>query len=181
MSNIKSAVTALVVLLFANVAKADPLTDALDEVFHPRGAVVAQTDVKSHKDAKRERTSVVFRVRGSLRDFIPGAHPRVVASTPAPPTTGGHVVWTSYYGHGEPLNRHTANGEVFNPGAMTAAHRTLPIGTKLLVSYHGRSVVVRVNDRGPAAWTGRSLDLTYGAARALGMGGLGWVKVARLS
>ncbi len=78
------------------------------------------------------------------------------------------TVLASYYGGGERLNKHTANGEVFRPNGLTAAHRTLPLGTKLLVSHGGKSVVVRVNDRGPAAWTGRQLDLSRGAAARLG-------------
>ena len=47
---------------------------------------------------------------------------------------------------------------------LTAAHRTLPMGTRLRLTYAGRSVVVRINDRGPAVWTGRSLDVSRGAA-----------------
>src|SRR6266567_5698612 len=55
----------------------------------------------------------------------------------------------------------TANGEHFYPDGLTAAHRSLPFGTRLRVTSiaTGRSVVVRINDRGPAAWTGRGLDL----------------------
>jgi rare lipoprotein A len=75
----------------------------------------------------------------------------------------------SWYGGGEYLNRHTANGERFNPRALTAAHRSLPFGTRLRVTYRGRSVVVRVNDRGPAKYTGRCLDLSRSAADAIGM------------
>ncbi len=78
----------------------------------------------------------------------------------------------SFYGGGprryEP-NSHTANGEKFNMWDLTAAHRTLPMGTRLLLTYGGRSVIVRVNDRGPAAWTGRSLDVSRGAATQLGL------------
>ena len=73
----------------------------------------------------------------------------------------------SFYGS-ESGNR-TANGERFNPHGMTAAHRTLPFGTRLRVCREHRCVVVRINDRGPARWTGRALDLSRGAARALGM------------
>lgn len=94
------------------------------------------------------------------------------------PAGPGHLMRASWYGGGERLSRHTANGERFNPGGFTAAHRTLPFGTRLRVSYGGRSVVVRINDRGPARWTGRSLDLSRGAARALGMGGSATVRVA---
>ncbi len=79
--------------------------------------------------------------------------------------------YTSYYGApGEKgLNKHTANGEVFRPRGYTAAHRTLPFGTKLRVHRGARYVDVRVNDRGPAEWTGRDLDLSYGAAQVLGI------------
>jgi rare lipoprotein A len=93
---------------------------------------------------------------------------------------------TSWYGGGprwmEP-NTHTANGERFNKWGLTAAHRTLPLGTRLLLSHGGRSVVVRVNDRGPAAWTGRSLDVSRGAATALGLiqSGTGKVNVTVLA
>lgn len=82
----------------------------------------------------------------------------------------------SYYGAGEYLHRHTANGERFDPQAMTAAHRTLPFGTRLQICY-AACAVVRVNDRGPAARTGRSLDLSLGAARAIGMTGAGAARV----
>lgn len=92
--------------------------------------------------------------------------------------SGARFVLASWYGGGERLNAHTANGERFNPGAMTAAHRTLPMGARLLVAYAGRSVVVRINDRGPARWTGRALDLSRAAARALGITGAGVARVA---
>ena len=75
----------------------------------------------------------------------------------------------SYYGrrfHG----RLTANGERFNMRAMTAAHKTLPFGTMVRVTNpsNGRSVVVRINDRGPFI-PGREIDLSRGAAEAIGM------------
>ena len=64
----------------------------------------------------------------------------------------------------------TASGEVFNPEGLTAAHRSLPFGTCLMVGnpQTGKSTVVRVNDRGPFT-EGMSLDLSAGAARAIGM------------
>jgi hypothetical protein len=108
---------------------------------------------------------------------------------PPPPSAGGTILdrvtqlLASFYGHGERLSRYTADGEVFDPDGFTAAHRTLPIGARLRVTYKGRSVTVRVNDRGPAAWTGRALDLSYGAARAIGLTdrGVGLVQVAILN
>jgi rare lipoprotein A len=91
---------------------------------------------------------------------------------------GASPMVASYYGSGEYLNALTASGERFKASGMTAAHRTLPFGTRLLVSRGGRSVVVRVNDRGPAAWTGRSLDLSRGAASRIGMLGAGVSRVS---
>ena len=79
----------------------------------------------------------------------------------------------SVYGYGR-----TANGEHVSPGALTAAHRTLPFGTMVRVTNKstGRSVVVRINDRGPFV-RGRIIDLTPAAARALGFSGLANVEV----
>jgi rare lipoprotein A len=76
----------------------------------------------------------------------------------------------SYYGN-ESGSR-TASGQRFNQNAMTAAHRTLPFGTKLRVTHGDRSVVVTINDRGPFI-RGRVLDLSTGAARAIGLTGTG--------
>jgi rare lipoprotein A len=72
----------------------------------------------------------------------------------------------------------TASGEPVSPSALTAAHRTLPFGTRVQVTdaQTGRSVVVRINDRGPFV-AGRIIDLTPAAARALGMSGLARVTV----
>lgn len=67
------------------------------------------------------------------------------------------------------LTSKTASGERMNPSAMTAAHRTLPFGTRLKVTNkkNGKSVIVRINDRGPFI-EGRVLDLSKGAANQLG-------------
>lgn len=62
----------------------------------------------------------------------------------------------------------TASGEPYNPHGYTAAHKTLPLGTDLVVNYGGRSVQVTVNDRGPYV-AGRELDLSRAAARDLGL------------
>lgn len=89
---------------------------------------------------------------------------------PAPPSvvsvSTGEASW---YGPGFYGNR-TANGEVFRPGTMTAAHRTLPFGTKVRVTnlWNGRSTVVRINDRGPFHGR-RVIDLAHGAASQLGL------------
>ena len=93
------------------------------------------------------------------------------------------TVRASWYGaKHEYLNKRTASGEPFNPAAMICAHRSLPFGARLRVAYRGRSVVVRVADRGPARRTGRSLDLSRAAADALGLtrAGVGVVSINRL-
>jgi rare lipoprotein A len=71
-----------------------------------------------------------------------------------------------------------ASGEKFNPSAMTAAHRTLPFGTRVRVtnSRNGRSIIVRINDRGQFVM-GRAIDLSSGAAQAIGMGCTGNVSM----
>lgn len=80
----------------------------------------------------------------------------------------------SYYGY----SGRTANGERHNAGAMTAAHRTLPFGTKVRVTNttNGRSVIVRINDRGPFV-RGRVIDVSTAAANALGFRSRGVARV----
>jgi len=90
----------------------------------------------------------------------------------APSSGSGHSFsgMASYYGN-ESGSR-TASGQRFNQNALTAAHRTLPFGTKLRVTHGGRSVVVTINDRGPFV-RGRVLDLSTAAAREVGLTGAG--------
>jgi rare lipoprotein A len=76
----------------------------------------------------------------------------------------------SFYGNES--GSKTASGQRFNQNAMTAAHRSLPFGTKVRVTYRGQSVVVTINDRGPFI-KGRVIDLSTGAARAVGLTGAG--------
>jgi rare lipoprotein A len=92
------------------------------------------------------------------------------ADAEAKTTTG----WASYYKTG----RVTANGERFNPMGHTAAHRSLPFGTLVRVTNirTGKSVVVRINDRGPFI-KGRIIDLSLGAAQAVGLHRSGVAKV----
>jgi rare lipoprotein A len=85
------------------------------------------------------------------------------------------TVKASWYGPGF-HGRTTASGERFNQYAMTAAHRYLPFGTLVRVVYKGRSVTVRINDRGPFI-KGRSLDLSKAAARRIGCAGVCRVKM----
>jgi rare lipoprotein A len=102
-------------------------------------------------------------------------------SLPSKQLIAQSVGQASYYGNepgeGGPL---TANGERYNSGALTAAHRTLPFGTRVRVTSPntGRSVVVRINDRGPFVGN-RIIDLSVGAARAIGLtnSGVGTVRM----
>jgi len=88
-----------------------------------------------------------------------------------------HAEVASIYGGADGLCGHrTANGERLNCAAMTAAHRTLPFGTQVVVCHNG-CVTVRINDRGP--WVrGRQIDLTPAAARAIGLYQTGHVTIS---
>lgn len=86
-------------------------------------------------------------------------------------SAGGEYWMASYYGYSH-AGLPTASGEPFVPEAYTAAHKTLPMGTQLLVSYGGSSVTVTVNDRGPYI-DGRDVDLSQGAAETIGLTGPG--------
>ena len=104
--------------------------------------------------------------------------PQVLAAS-----LNGQTGIASVYGNGDGHAwSKTANGGRMNPGALTAAHRTLPFGTRVNVvnKRNGKSVVVRISDRGPFV-RGRIIDLTPAAARALGMSGLAPVTLSMAS
>ncbi len=106
------------------------------------------------------------------------AEPGSAASyTEATIIQSGKASWDGPGFHG----RRTANGERFNTNDMTAAHKTLPFGTKVKVTNTktGQSVVVRINDRGPYAH-GRMIDLSKASARSIGIDGLAQVTLAGL-
>jgi rare lipoprotein A len=95
-----------------------------------------------------------------------------------PPVVGGRQEGiASWYGPGF-HGRRTANGEVYDQYELTAAHQTLPLGTRVMVTSltNGRAVEVRINDRGPFVG-GRIVDLSYAAARVIGMIGPGTMPV----
>ena len=100
--------------------------------------------------------------------------PPVAASTKAAAIETGIASYYADKYHG----RTTANGEVFDTTQLTAAHRTLPFGTRVKVTHQDnqRSVIVRINDRGPCV-AGRIIDLSRAAARELGMEKAGLAKV----
>ena len=96
---------------------------------------------------------------------------------------GNHSV-ASWYGGGEKLNKYTANGEIFNPKALTCASWNYAFNTRLKVSNisNGKSVIVRVNDRGPARRLGRAIDLTKFAFSRIAnpRKGLAFVKIEKI-
>jgi rare lipoprotein A len=96
--------------------------------------------------------------------FFAHAHPEGNCS-------GQRVVATFYSSGGR-----TASGQAFNAGGNTAAHRTLPFGSRVTVTnpHTGKSVTVVINDRGPFT-RGVTLDMASGAAHAIGMSGTQWV------
>ncbi len=100
-----------------------------------------------------------------LKRIISGAAVAAVSLVSSPVNAAGTMLssWYGGYFHG----RTTANGETYNMYGHTAAHKSLPFGTKLRVCYQG-CVDVRITDRGPFIGA-RELDLSYGAAKAIGM------------
>lgn len=112
---------------------------------------------------------------------VPTTTPKTTTTqTPTPTPAGDETGYASWYGH--PYHgRPTANGEVYDMNAMTAAHRTLAMGTLVGVTNedNGKHVEVRINDRGPFI-EGRVIDLSYAAAKAIEMIGPGLAMV-RLS
>ena len=99
-----------------------------------------------------------------LKRIVSGAFIAAACFGTSASSTGTMLAsWYGPYFHG----RLTANGEIYNMHGITAAHKTLPFNTKLRVCYQG-CVDVRINDRGPYIGA-RELDLSYGAAKAIGL------------
>jgi rare lipoprotein A len=125
------------------------------------GGSVTEASAKSHRhhDGHHHSHHASGSSSGSWRD---------ANAAIAPSSGSGHSFsgMASYYGNES--GSKTASGQRFNQNALTAAHRSLPFGTKLKVTHGGRSVVVTINDRGPFI-RGRVLDLSTAAARAVGL------------
>ena len=110
----------------------------------------------------------------SSQNFTPANAPLASTSYYSPQTyRTTHTEVASWYGPGF-AGRRTSTGEIYNPEGLTAASTTLPLGSRVRVVNPdtGRSVVVRINDRGPYV-RGRSLDLSHGAAQQIGLTGKG--------
>lgn len=157
-----------IALIAATVALGGTVTEASAKSRHHRHHVRHH----HHHHAATSATSP-FEANASISPLAP------IASAPmlsAPVHTGGRSFsgMASYYGN--EAGSRTASGQRFNQNGLTAAHRSLPFGTRLRVTHGGRSVVVTVNDRGPFV-RGRVLDLSKGAASAIGLTGRGVGKV----
>ena len=143
------------VRLFAAVMLASGLAACVQSSF-----VTNQTALQG---ANRQKSMAFARVHGR-----PTRHTRVAGQG------AGSYGLASFYGEGS----ETASGEKFSPNELTAAHPTLPFGTRLRVTNvsNGRSVIVRVNDRGPFV-RGRAVDVSSSAAERIGMIDQGVAKV----
>lgn len=111
--------------------------------------------------------------------LIAAAFAMVILSVPPARAANCQTLVASWYG--AESGNITANGERFDGTSLTAAHRSWRFGTILDVTYRGKTVRVRINDRGPYV-AGRQLDLSHAAARRIGLttAGVGKVKVCRL-
>lgn len=142
-----------------------------DHILEMSKLTVLPKTTKDMGDDALKITNLLRRQMGNATPLtaIPG-RPKppalTIATAPVRYQVSGEASW---YGPGFHGN-YTANGEVYNQHALTAAHKTLPFGTRVKVTnlYNGRSVVVRINDRGPFI-PGRIIDLSQGAAQLIGV------------
>lgn len=136
--------------------------------------VVKKREEKTRRNAPFKEPPAPLRVGPTQRPYSVGGH----TYYPIPSAYGfketGIASWYGRDFHG----RKTSNGETYDMYAMTAAHKTLPINTMLLVKNldNGRETMVRVNDRGPFV-PGRIIDMSYAAAKKLGYVGRGTARV----
>ncbi|HEX9767325.1 MAG TPA: septal ring lytic transglycosylase RlpA family protein [Nitriliruptorales bacterium] len=166
------------------VARVEQETITVDQAI-PYETIERETDELYRGDSRVAQSGVqgvrrvtyrITRVDGAeterdelSREVVTEPIPRIVeyGTRDYPPGVNGiDEGLASYYGCGDGFDgQRTASGEIFDDQAMTAAHRTLPFGTIVTVESHetGRTVKVRINDRGPAAWTGKLIDLSCAA------------------
>ena len=122
--------------------------------------------------------ALVFGIGASASDAAPGANDSAAASGQKAKTHHWYQIGEASW-YGRHFQGHTtANGEAFNMYALTCAHRSLPLGSWIRVTNlrNHKSIFVRVNDRGPVP-DDRIVDLSYAAARAVGIHGLAKVKL----
>jgi rare lipoprotein A len=163
--NVGTVLRLFTVVLVAAGAAACAQTSVVDN----RSAAVAAGRQASPEPYRRASLVTKRHVVVAARRHTPFAAKKHLAETPK-----GSYGIASFYSHGT----ETASGEKFDARELTAAHRTLPFGTRLRVTNvaTGKSVVVRVNDRGPFI-PGRVVDVSHSAAESLGITGQGIAKV----
>jgi rare lipoprotein A len=138
------------------------------------GGTATEASAKSrHHHHRHHRIDQVSSSENNFQNSFQTSPPWREAHASMGPSSGRSFSGIASY-YGNESGSKTASGQHFNQNAMTAAHRTLPFGTKLRVTHGDRSVVVTINDRGPFV-RGRVLDLSKGAARAIGLPGVGRV------
>src|SRR5262245_30512539 len=156
-----------------------PSSEILDCVpWAPRGAP-RETNAMRKNGRIRSRAAlvgIVFAMIGTA-ETAPAKVSASKSEGTRAPRDRSHVTYASWYGW-DFAKRRTASGELFNPMALTAAHRTLPLGSKVRVTNltNGRTVVLRITDRGPYH-RGRGIDVSREAARRLKMVNQGVAKV----
>ncbi len=157
---IVAAALAALTLGLVNVGAASAAVPAW-ECMGPAAACAKATSHKAKRTGSYKSSKSTYKSASKSRKSYSGG--------------GGGSGMASYYWQGQ----QTASGARFNPSAMTAAHKTLPFGTKVRVTnlHNGRSVTVTINDRGPFV-KGRVIDLSSGAAGVIGMKGAGVVPVS---
>ena len=127
-----------------------------------------------------QRHALLRRTRRALGVVSSIVLPATLALAAIPLEAGARNIQTgqaSWYGPGF-HGKKTASGERFNQHALTAAHRSLPLGTRARVTNlrNGKAILVKINDRGPYHG-GRVIDLSRAAARHLAMGGISRVRI----
>ena len=167
-SNVTAVVTMLVVLLGCGIASVEA-----KEKSHNKGHGTHK--VEHHHQVKHEKQR--NEVKGKKHNLSKRTKHHTSTSSKKGLTTTGIASWYGPGFHG----RKTASGERFNMYALTAAHKTLPLHSMVKVTNtkNHKSIVVKINDRGPYA-RGRSLDLSLASARALGVRGTAKVEMVVL-
>ncbi|WP_326824473.1 septal ring lytic transglycosylase RlpA family protein [Streptosporangium sp. NBC_01756] len=161
-------------------ATAGNMTAATDQITTPPpGASATPTAAPGESRTSQTKDTLGEAGTATPKATPKAAKPHAPKAPKAPAKPKAHVVSTgscgaSFYDEGQM----TASGERFNPQAMTAAHKTLPLGSKVRVTNPatGESVTVRINDRGPYVG-GRCLDLSRAAFSAIGSTGAGVMRV----
>jgi len=127
-----------------------------------------------------DQRNITLALAGLFVSAVAMSSPTIARAEPAAAGQRVQNGQASWYGPGF-HGRRTASGETFDTNALTAAHRSLPFGTRVRVvnKKTGRSVVVRINDRGPYAH-GRVIDLSRASAQAIGITGVGAVEMMQL-